>query len=57
MPPRSSRDIPESTPRRDEQRQNEEAVIEDADKNDGADREAVHGTGESIDLEGGEDLN
>jgi hypothetical protein len=56
MPPRESRDLPGPKPRQDKERQNEEAVIADADKNDGRDRDAVHGTGESIDLEGGEDL-
>jgi hypothetical protein len=50
MAPRTSRDLPASKPRKDGARDTEEAIIEDADKTDGSDRDLVHGEGGTIDL-------
>ena len=52
MPPKtSSRDLPGPGPRKDAERDEREAVIKDADKNDGWDREKVHGDGDELGLD------
>jgi hypothetical protein len=50
MAPNTSRNLPGTKPRRDEERGTQEAIIEDADKTDGTDRDLVHGDGGTIDL-------
>ena len=49
-PPTSSRDIPGSPPRKDKAREMEQAIIEDADKSDGRDRDLEHGEGGTLGL-------
>jgi hypothetical protein len=49
--------MPSSEPRKDEQREMREAVIQDADKIDVEDRDLVHGDGGTLGLGDGEDLN
>lgn len=49
--PKTSRDIVSSEggePRRDRQREQEQAMIQDADKTDQADRDAIHGDGDRL---------
>lgn len=56
--PRSSRDLPGPRPRKDRERDMRKAVVEDADKTEGAGRDLVHGEGGSIGLPvGPNDLN
>ncbi len=50
MAPQTSRDLPGTKPRHDEARDTGKAVIKDADKTEGKDRDLVHGDGGSIDL-------
>ena len=50
MPVPSSRDVP-ADPRKDKDREQQKAVIKDADKTDQADRDRVHGDGEDIGLD------
>jgi hypothetical protein len=50
MTAKSSRDLPDE-PRKDKSREQEKAVIEDADKTDQADRDRVHGDGGDIGLD------
>jgi hypothetical protein len=50
MPPKTSRDLPGPLPRKDKEREMTEAVIEDADKSDGVDRDREHGDGATLDL-------
>jgi hypothetical protein len=50
MPLPTSRDLPGKQPRKDEERDTRQAIIEDADKNDGRDRDLVHGDGGTFDL-------
>lgn len=50
MPPKTSRDIPGSEPRKDEQREQQNAVIKDADKTGQSDWDRVHGDGGDIGL-------
>ena len=50
MAPNTSRDLPSSKPRKDEERDTKNAIIKDADKTDGKDRDLVHGDGGTIDL-------
>jgi hypothetical protein len=50
MAPTTSRDLPRTKPRRDEERDTQRAIVEDADKTDGKDRDLVHGDGGTIDL-------
>ena len=45
-----SRDLTGPKPRKDEARDTEDSIIEDADKADGSDRDLVHGEGGTIDL-------
>ena len=49
--------IPPSEPRRDYDRDTQQAIVEDADENDGKDRDLVHGDGGTLGLGKGEDLN
>jgi hypothetical protein len=49
MAPRTSRDLPGTRPHKDEERDTHDAIIKDADKTDGKDRELVPGDG-TIDL-------
>jgi hypothetical protein len=51
MDPKTSRDLPGAAPRHDDERDQQKAVIKDADKSDGRDREDIHGDGEEIGLE------
>ncbi len=48
--PRSSSDLPGPEPRKDRDRDMRKAIVEDADKTEGADRDLVHGEGGSIGL-------
>ena len=48
--PQSSEDLPGPEPHKDTERKTREALIKDADKTDGADRDLVHGDGGTIDL-------
>jgi hypothetical protein len=50
MPTKSSRDLAGPKPRKDEERATREAIIDDADKTDGSDRDLVHGEGGTLDL-------
>ena len=50
-------DVPPSEPRRDRERDTQQAIVEDADENDGKDRDLVHGDGGTLGLGKGEDLN
>jgi hypothetical protein len=49
--------MPPSEPRKDEEREMRKAVVQDADKAEGKDRDLVHGDGGTIGLSDGEDLN
>jgi hypothetical protein len=51
------RKMPPSEPRKDEQREMRKAVVQDADKTEGKDRDLVHGDGGTLGLGGYEDLN
>jgi hypothetical protein len=51
-PPKTS---PE--PKKDGEREMQQAIIEDADENDGKDRDLVHGDGGTIGLGADDDLN
>jgi hypothetical protein len=50
MAPKTSRDLAGPPPRKDEERETTEAVIEDADKSDGVDRDREHGDGGTLGL-------
>jgi len=50
MGPKTSRDLPGPNPRREEEREMQNAVVEDADENDVKDRDLVHGEGGTLDL-------
>jgi hypothetical protein len=50
MPAQSSRDIP-TEPRKDEAREQQAAIVEDADKTEQADRERIHGDGSDLGLD------
>jgi hypothetical protein len=50
MAPKTARDLPRTKPRKDEERDTQDAIVEDADKTDGRDRDLVHGDGGTIDL-------
>ena len=43
--------IPASKPRKDEERETRRAVVQDADKTEGKDRDLVHGDGKSLGLD------
>jgi hypothetical protein len=49
--------MPPSEPRKDEEREMREAVVQDADKTESKDRDLVHGDGGTLGLGDGEDLN
>ena len=51
MTPKTSRDIPGSEPRKDEAREQQQAIIKDADKTGQADWDRVHGDGDEIGLD------
>jgi hypothetical protein len=46
----TSRDLPGPKPRKDEERDTQDARIKDANKTEGSDRDLVHGDGGTIDL-------
>jgi hypothetical protein len=46
-----------SEPPKDKEREMRRAVVEDADKTEGEDRDVVHGDGGTLGLGDGEDLN
>jgi hypothetical protein len=48
--PKTSRDLPGAKARKDKERDTQDAIIEDADKTDGRDRDLVHGDGGTIEL-------
>ena len=48
--PRSSSDLPGPEPRKDGDRDMRKAIVEDADKTEGAARDLIHGEGGSIGL-------
>ena len=50
MKPKSSEDLPGPEPRKDKERETREAIVKDADKTDGSDRDLVHGEGGTLDL-------
>ena len=50
MAPKTSRDLPGQAPRKDEERDIRQAIIEDAGENDGKDRDLVHGDGGTLEL-------
>jgi hypothetical protein len=49
--------MPPSEPRKDEQRETREAIVQDADKTDGKHRDLVHGDGGTLGLGDGEDMH
>lgn len=49
MAPKSSRELPSSS-RKDKERDLQEAIVADADENDGKDRDLVHGDGGTINI-------
>ncbi len=51
MPPKTSRDVPGSEPRQDKERDQQDAVIKDADKTEQKDWDKVHGGGGDIGLD------
>jgi len=53
--PKSSRDLDGPKPRRDERRETDEAIIEDADETEGRERDRVHGDGGEIGLDPAQD--
>jgi hypothetical protein len=48
--PQSSEDLPGPEPRRDTGRETQQAIIKDADKTEGSDRDLIHGDGGTIEL-------
>ncbi len=51
MTPTTSRDIPGSGPRKDETREQQKAIVKDADKTGQSDGDRVHGDGGDIGLD------
>ena len=49
--------MPASKPKKDEERETRQAIIEDADKTEGKDRDLVHGYGGTLGLGRPEDLS
>ncbi|MCP3445834.1 hypothetical protein [Bradyrhizobium sp. CCGUVB14] len=47
---KTSRNLPGPEPRKDSERVTREAIIADADKTDGDDRDLVHGDGGTLDM-------
>jgi hypothetical protein len=54
--PKYSRDLLNSTPMKDLERDSQEAVVEDADRTDIAGRDLVHGDGGTLGLDTADDL-
>jgi hypothetical protein len=50
MGPKTSRDLPIPMPRKHEEGQTQQAIVEGADEDDGKDRDLVHGDGGTIEL-------
>jgi hypothetical protein len=48
--PQSSEDLSGPEPRSNTERETQQAIIKDADKTDGSDRDLVHGDGGTIEL-------
>lgn len=46
--------VPPSKPRKDEERETREAIVQDANKTEGRDRDLVHGDGGTLGLGDGE---
>lgn len=51
MEPKTSKELPPSPPRKDERRERESVVVNDADKTDQSGRDVVHGDGHEIGLD------
>ena len=51
MTPKTSRDIPGSEPRKDKEREQQDAAVQDADKTGQSDWDNVHGDGGEIGLD------
>jgi hypothetical protein len=51
------RKMPPSQPRKDKERETREAIVQDADKTEGKDRDLVHGDGGTLGLGDDEDMN
>jgi hypothetical protein len=49
--------MPPAEPRKDQERDMRQAVLEDADKTEGEHRDLVHGDGGTLGLGEGEDMN
>jgi hypothetical protein len=49
--------MPPSEPRKDKERETREAVVQDADKTEGKDRDLVHGDGGTLGIGDGDDLH
>ena len=49
--------LPASEPQKDKERETRQAIIEDADKTEGKDRDLVHGDGGTVGLGERQDLN
>ncbi len=56
MSPKSSRDLPGRSPRNDKEREMRKAIVRDADKTEGKDRDLEHGEGGTLGLNNPEDL-
>jgi hypothetical protein len=58
MPPKLGKpELSSSLPRNDEERETRQAIVADADKTEGKDRDLVHGDGGTIGLGKDQDLN
>jgi len=51
MNPKTSRDLPGAEPRHDEEREQQQAIVKDADKTEQADWDRIHGDGGEIGLD------
>lgn len=51
MPPKTSRDIEGQEPRKDRDREQQDAVVKDGDEAEQAERNRVHGDGEEIGMD------
>lgn len=51
MAPKTSRDIKDRNPRKDTEREQQNAATKDAAESDGKDRDDVHGDGDTIGLD------
>lgn len=50
MTPKTSKNLPGAGPRKDAERDTRNAIIADADKTEGRDRDLVHGDGGTLDM-------